>query len=322
MAACSFHQHLQTLPTWLLLLAGAGLFALLRISLLLLRWIFVTFLRPGKSLRHYGSWAVVTGSTDGIGKAFALQFARKGLNLVLVGRSPDKLRDVSDAVRSRNPAVRVETVVVDLAGDLSEGVSRLREVIQGLDVGILVNNAGVSYPYARFFHEVDQELLRNLIQVNVEGVTQITQAVLPGMLERKRGAIVNIGSGSAIVIPSDPLYSVYAATKAYIDQFSRCLYVEYKGKGIDVQCQVPLYVATKMASIRRSSFLVPSADTYALAALRWIGYEPRCTPYWPHSLIWCLLSLLPESIIDQWRLRFCMNIRKRGQLKDGKKKDQ
>ncbi|WOL04157.1 hypothetical protein Cni_G12878 [Canna indica] len=321
-AACSFHQHLQSVPLWLLPFAALGLLALLKFAFTALRWVFVTFLRPGKNLRRYGSWAVVTGSTDGIGKAFALQFARKGLNLVLVGRSPDKLRDVSDAVRAKNPAARVETVVIDFAGDLDEGVARLRTAIQGLDVGILVNNAGVSYPYARFFHEVDEELLRNLIKVNVEGVTKVTQAVLPGMLERKRGAIVNIGSGAAIVIPSDPLYTVYAATKAYIDQFSRCLYVEYKGKGIDVQCQVPLYVATKMASIRRSSFLVPSADSYARAALRWIGYEPRCTPYWPHSLIWCLLSAIPEFVIDQWRLGFCMNIRKRGQLKDAKKKEQ
>ncbi|RWW30165.1 hypothetical protein GW17_00005265 [Ensete ventricosum] len=214
MAACALHHHLQTLPAWLLFAAAVGLLALLRSSLAALRWAFVTFLRPGKDVRRYGSWAVVTGSTDGIGRAFAIQLARKGLNIVLVGRNPDKLRDVSDAIRALHPAARVETVVVDLAGDLAEGVARLQRAVQGLDVGILVNNAGVSYPYARFFHEVDEELLRSLIKVNVEGVTRVTQAVLPGMLERKRGAIVNIGSGAATVIPSDPLYGVYAATKA------------------------------------------------------------------------------------------------------------
>ncbi|XP_074587821.1 very-long-chain 3-oxoacyl-CoA reductase 1-like [Curcuma longa] len=322
MATCSFHEHLQSSPAWLLLLAAIGLLALLKISLLALRWVFVTFLRPGKNLRRYGSWAVVTGSTDGIGRSFALQLAREGLNLVLVGRSPDKLRDVSDAVGAAYPAVRVQILVFDLSGDISEGVARLRTAIKGLDVGILVNNAGVAYPYAQFLHELDEELLSNLIKVNVEGMTKIAQAVLPGMLERKRGAIVNIGSGAANVIPSDPLFAVYSATKAYIDQLSRCLYVEYKGMGIDVQCQVPLYVATKMTSIRRSSFFVPSADGYARAALRWIGYEPRCSPYWPHSLIWCLISLFPESMVDQCRLSFCMSIRKKGQLKDSKRKEQ
>lgn len=62
--------------------------------------------------------------------------------------------------------------------------------------------------------------------------------------------------------------------------------------------QVPLYVATKMASIKRSSFFVPSASGYAKAGLRWLGHEPRCTPYWPHSVIWALLYSLPECAVD------------------------
>ncbi|KAK9271010.1 hypothetical protein L1049_026598 [Liquidambar formosana] len=133
--------------------------------------------------------------------------------------------------------IQIKTVVVDFTGDLSEGIRKIREAIEGLDVGVLINNVGISYPYARFFHEVDDELLNNLIKVNVEGTSKVTQAVLPGMLKRKKGAIVNIGSSVANVIPSDPLY-VYAGTKGYIDQFSRCLYVEYKNSGINVQCQV------------------------------------------------------------------------------------
>ncbi|VFQ58575.1 unnamed protein product [Cuscuta campestris] len=311
-------QHLKSQPPWLLLVLSLGFLKLLAFSVSLLRWVHVNFLRPAKNLKKYGSWALVTAPTDGIGKAFAFQLARKGLNLVLVGRNPEKLKDVSDSIVSKHGQIQIKTVVVDFAADLDGGVGRIREAVEGLDVGVLINNVGVSYPYARFFHEVDDKLLADLIKVNVEGTTKVTQAVLPGMLQRKKGAIVNIGSGAAIIIPSDPLYSVYAATKAYIDQFSRCLYVEYKNSGIDVQCQVPLYVATKMASIKRSSFFVPSTDGYARAALGWIGYEPRCTPYWPHSLLWALLSSLPESAIDAWRLKYCLGIRKRGQLKDSR----
>lgn len=85
--------------------------------------------------------------------------------------------------------------------------------------------------------------------------------------------------------------------------------------------QVPLYVATKMASIRRSSLLVPSTDGYAKAGVRHIGYEPRCTPYWPHTILWALAYSLPEYVVDSWRLWFCLGIRKRGQLKDSRKKD-
>ncbi|XP_031117105.1 very-long-chain 3-oxoacyl-CoA reductase 1-like [Ipomoea triloba] len=320
MEACVYEQ-LKSQPPWLLVLLSLGFLKLLALSVTLLKWVHVNFLRPGKNLKKYGSWALVTGPTDGIGKGFAFQLARKGLNLVLVGRNPEKLKDVSDSIKGKYGKIEIKSVVVDFSGDLDDGVRRIREAIEGIDVGVLINNVGVSYPYARFFHEVDDKLLADLIKVNVEGTTKVTQAVLPGMIQRKKGAIVNIGSGAAIVIPSDPLYSVYAATKAYIDQFSRCLYVEYKKSGIDVQCQVPLYVATKMASIRRSSFFVPSTDGYARAALRWIGYEPRCTPYWPHSLLWSLLYSLPESAVDAWRLKFCLGIRKRGQLKDSRKTD-
>ncbi|KAG0456430.1 hypothetical protein HPP92_024218 [Vanilla planifolia] len=309
-------------PAWILVLSAIGFFSLLKGSIATLHWLFVSFLRPGKDLARYGSWAVVTGSTDGIGLSLAFQLARRGLNLVLVGRNPDKLRDVSAGIRDKYPKVRVETVLIDFAGDLIEGVGRLKKAIEGMNVGILVNNAGISYPYAKYFHEIDDELIRRLININVEGVTRVTHAVLPGMVERKRGAILNIGSAVSVVLTSEPLYAVYAATKSFVDYFSRCLHVEYKDKGIDVQCQVPLYVSTKMASIRRSSFLVPSADTYASAALRWIGYESTCTPYWPHSLVWCLASMLPAVAVEKWRLGFNLSIRKRGMLKEARKKEQ
>uniref|UniRef100_A0A7N0TF24 Uncharacterized protein n=1 Tax=Kalanchoe fedtschenkoi TaxID=63787 RepID=A0A7N0TF24_KALFE len=312
-------DHFKHQPLWLLALFSLGAISVLKSSLALLNWIYVSFLRPSKNLKKYGSWALITGPTDGIGKAFAFELAKKGLNLILVGRNPEKLKEVSDAIQAKFGKVQIKNVVMDFSGDLDEGIRKIKEAIEGLDVGVLINNVGVSYPYARYFHEVDEDLLRNLIKVNVEGTTKVTQAVLPGMLARKKGAIVNIGSGAANVIPSDPLYAVYAATKAYIDQFSKSIHVEYKKSGIDVQCQVPLYVATKMASIRKSSFFVPSTTGYARAALRAIGYEPRSTPYWPHSVLWALANTLPDSAIDAWRLPFNLKIRKRGQLKDAKK---
>lgn len=211
---CCIISKLKTQPFWFIILFALGLLTILRFTLTFLNWLYVNFLRPSKDLKKYGSWALVTGPTDGIGKSFAFQLASKGLNLILVGRNPDKLKDVSDSIQAKFGNTQVKTIVVDFAGDLDEGVQRIRETIEGLDIGVLINNVGISYPYAKFFHEVDEELLKNLIKVNVVGTTKVTQAVLPGMLKRKKGAIVNIGSGAAIVIPSDPLYAVYAATKA------------------------------------------------------------------------------------------------------------
>ncbi|KAK3132302.1 hypothetical protein QOZ80_6AG0519270 [Eleusine coracana subsp. coracana] len=271
-------EFIYAQPAWVLLaLAAVGLLVIARVAARLALWLYVAFLRPAKDLRRYGAWAVVTGATDGIGLAIAFRLADAGLGLFLVGRNPDKLASVAAEIRAKHPMVpEVRTFVLDFSSKgMVADVEALKEAIRGLDVGVLVNNAGVAYPHALYFHEVDEELLHSLFRVNVEGLTRVTQAVLPGMLKRKRGAILNIGSGSSAVLPSDPLNAVYSATKAYVDQFSRCLYVEYKSKGIDVQCEVPLHVATKMAPFIESSFTAPTADTYARAAVRQIGYEPR-----------------------------------------------
>lgn len=85
--------------------------------------------------------------------------------------------------------------------------------------------------------------------------------------------------------------------------------------------QVPFYVATKMASIKRSSFFAPSSDSYLRAAIRWIGYEPLCTPYGPHSLLWGFIYVLPDSLINARLMQLFLGIRKKGQLKDARKKE-
>ncbi|XP_027095356.1 very-long-chain 3-oxoacyl-CoA reductase-like protein At1g24470 [Coffea arabica] len=301
-------DHLKTQPFWILCLFSVGFLSLSRNCMLVIKWGLTTFFRPPKKLTFYGSWALITGSTDGIGKAFAFDLAKKGLNLVLVSRNLEKLKQVSTEIQAGFPTTRIKTIALDFSRDdaSSSVLQEVEKAIEGLDIGVLINNVGVTYPGARFFHEVDEEVWMNVVRVNLKGTTLVTKAVLPGMLKKKRGAIVNLGSGAAIIVPSHPLYAIYAATKAYIDQFSRSLHVEYKGWGVDVQCQVPLYVWTKMASrvaeIEKSSFFVPTAEDYVSAAVGRIGYEARCTPWWTHSLQWSLASFLPEAVLDRWRL--------------------
>ncbi|KAJ8615626.1 hypothetical protein MRB53_034998 [Persea americana] len=299
----SFLHHIQSQPAWLLLPSALGLLSIFNLTTSLLKHLYTFFFRPPKNLLLYGSWAFITGSTDGIGKSLAFQLAQKGLHLILLGRNPDKLKQVSTEMHARFKQTQIRTVVVDLAGDLTAGVERIRKEIEGLEVGLLINCAGYGDRLRRF-HEIDDEALRRSVKVNVEGLTKVTQVVLKGMLERNRGAIVNIGSGSSVVRPSLPLFAVYAATKAYVEQFSRSLHVEYKRKGIDVQCQIPLFVATKMVPFKRMSVCTPSPDAYAKAAVRWIGYEPFCMPYWPHYIQWCVASLLPDTPTLAWRMRY------------------
>lgn len=202
--------------TILLLLACSGFISLAKTTFTLLIWIWHTFIRPSKDLGEYGSWALITGSTDGIGKALALELASKGLNLVLVGRNPVKLDATCDEIREMfGEKVEIKLVLVDFAKSCGKDVEEtIEDAIRGLDVGILINNVGLAYPYARYFHEVDLDLTQSLIKVNIQGISRVTRAVLPSMLKKKKGAIVNIGSGSTSAVSSYPLFTIYSATKA------------------------------------------------------------------------------------------------------------
>lgn len=210
-AACSTIGHRAAL-----FFACLGLIVTFNRLVSLATWIFHTCLRSEKDLiTSYGPWALVTGATDGIGKALAHQLAQKGLNLVLVGRSPEKLEAVRGEIRTRHPHTHVRTIRVDFSsGDFTAGLREIEAVAGELEVGVLVNNVGVTYPGAMFFDEVEEEVWGNIVRVNIEGTTRVTKAVLPAMLQRKRGAIVNVGSAASVVVPSHPLFTIYAATKA------------------------------------------------------------------------------------------------------------
>ncbi|KAI5679310.1 hypothetical protein M9H77_10260 [Catharanthus roseus] len=222
----------------LLFLACSGLFSLTQFALSTIKWLWCTFFRLPKTLKEYGSWALITGATDGIGKALAFELASRGINVVLVGRNPSKLEDVcNDIKRIHGDNVVLKSVVLDFAKSSGEEIAEaIKQAVKGLDIGILINNVGLAYPYAKFFHEVDTEMVENLLKVNIEAMTWVTSSVLPGMLEKKKGAIINIGSGSS-ELSSYPLYTVYAACKAFVAMFSKCISLEYKQHGIDIQCQ-------------------------------------------------------------------------------------
>lgn len=242
----------------------------------------------------------------------AMELARRGISLVLLDLDAANLQSVSADIRAAHPGVETKTVVFDLslvgtaAGD--EAMRQLKEATEGLDVGLLVNNAAVNRPGALYVHEADVERLARMVLVNVMALTEVTAAVLPGMLERGRGAIVNVGSGSTVAVPSFPLYTVYSATKRYVQHLTRCLSVEYKHKGIDVQCQVPFYVHTGMLSPAIKATMtfpafVATADAYARDAARWIGHGALCVPDASQQLQWFLAGLVPDAVHDWYRLR-------------------
>lgn len=281
----------------LLLIAVSVLFfafKLISILFALSNFIWVYFLRPTPNLRQYGSWAVVTGATDGIGKAYCYAFAKKGLNILLVSRTQSKLDEVAADIASKF-GVETKTCAADLCSADGKIFDTLDAAMKGLDIGILVNNAGMSYDHAEYLDDLDPSLITDMVNINVVAPTMLTKMVIPGMKARGRGgAIVNLGSGSGL-IPACPLLSVYAGTKAYIDMFSKSLHAEFSKDNIRVQDQAPFFVATKLAKIRKARFDVPTPEKFVKSAIKCVGKESSISPYWFHALMLKSMQLAPES---------------------------
>ncbi|NWY37669.1 HSDL1 protein, partial [Sylvia atricapilla] len=245
-------------------------------------------------VKKYGKWAVVTGSTDGIGKAYAEELAKRGVNIILVSRSKEKLEAVS---RSISQTYKVETDFI--VADFSKGrelYPAIKEALKDREIGILVNNVGIFYDYSDFFTNLSEDMLWDLMHINIASATMMTHIVLPGMVKKKKGAIVNLSS--AICCHPSPMYTVYGATKSYLDYFSRALYYEYASKGIFVQSLMPFVTTTKMvafnSTLSKTSILFPSAEEYASHAVSTLGLSIRTTGYWKHAILFTLSQCLPE----------------------------
>ncbi|EQC26527.1 hypothetical protein SDRG_15620 [Saprolegnia diclina VS20] len=297
-----------------------GLAVVAKVALTLLTGFYASFLRGGKKLTKYGKWAIVTGATDGIGKATAIELARKGLNIALISRTQSKLDEVAAEILAKNSAVQVKTLALDCNNLDEAACAKVRTLLAEIgDVGVLINNVGMSYDFPQYYHELSDEAARNLITMNITSTFVMTKLVLPGMVERKRGAIVNCSSGSAR-IPC-PLLAEYSAAKKCIEQYTLGLAGEYAAKNIHIQCQTPMFVTSKLSKIRHASFMVPSPSTYAKAAVANIGYETVTSPYWPHALQLYIFSLFPDFIVSKLALSSHLGLRARALKKQQQKKD-
>ncbi|XP_063751439.1 hydroxysteroid (20-beta) dehydrogenase 2 isoform X4 [Eleginops maclovinus] len=222
-------------------------------------------------VRTYGQWAVVTGATSGIGKAYASELAARGLDVVLVSRSDDKLQMVAKEIEQQYGR-KTRTIQVDFNNGQSI-YPVIAEELQGLEIGILVNNVGMLYSdhFAYFLEIPDSE--------------QMTRLVLPCMIERERGLIINMSS--EVGVRPQPLLSLYCATK--------CLHAEYKSKGITVQCVAPFMVSTNMTKNRTSNYLVRSASGFVREALNTVGRSSYTSGSLSHALQNIALTvLLPD----------------------------
>lgn len=178
--------------------------------------------------------AIITGASSGIGRDFADLFAHDEHDLVLVARRRDALESLARSLTERY-GVACDVFAADLARRLDREHLAVR--IRSIDDRIvaLVNNAGIGTH--GYFHETDLERELTIIDVNIAALTHLTKMVLPGMLARRRGRIVNVSSVAAF--QPGPLMAVYYASKAYVQSFSEALAEEVSGTGVTVTALCP-----------------------------------------------------------------------------------
>lgn len=178
--------------------------------------------------------ALVTGASGGIGKALALECAADGHDVVLVARNAAELRELASLIESRH-RVRATTIPADLASpETSPAIlEQLRSL--GINVDILINNAG--FGALGPFLSVDQGTHLRMIEVNITAPTALTRMLIPAMVQRKHGYVMNVSSTAAF--QPGPWMSVYYASKAYLLHFTEALADELRGTGVTVTALCP-----------------------------------------------------------------------------------
>ncbi|KAI5788370.1 hypothetical protein EDC01DRAFT_729037 [Geopyxis carbonaria] len=279
------------------------------------------FILSGTNLRKYGpkgSWAVITGASDGIGKEFAHQLGRKGFNIVLVSRTASKLDALAAQLQSEYSGLQTKTLAMDFAKDSPADYSALEKLISGLDVAILINNVGKSHDFPVSFLETEQAEMDDIITINVNGTLKVTRVVAPGMVTRKRGLILTMGSFGGL-LPS-PLLATYSGSKAFLQHWSASLGSELKPHGVDCQLVIGYLITSNMSKVRKPNMMIPTPKQFVRSCLGKIGLSGTAggrngtiTPYWSHGVMhWAVQTagLYNELLLDYVK-GMHMGIRKR-----------
>lgn len=232
-------------------------------------------------VKKLGPWAVITGATDGLGKAYAEEFAKRGINVVLISRSLFKLQTVAKDIELQF-GVKTRVIDVDFTGG-REIYDKIGAQLADLDIGVLVNNVGMSYAHPEFLASVTDggDFCMRLMHCNILSVTSMSLLVLPKMIEKRKGLILNVSSLSA-VLPT-PLLSMYSSSKAFVEKFSRDLALETQHFGVTIQCVLPGFVATNMSRFK-SSLTVPSPKQFVKCSMNTLGLEVSSPGYWLHKI--------------------------------------
>lgn len=262
--------------------------------LLLMKMMFFSIKSSKDLIARYGhnSWVLITGSSDGIGKAFAFELAGRGFNIVLLSRNREKLEKVEAELKFKHPSTQTRIVVRDLTKADEEGFAEgILEEVKDLDISIVINNAGMLLRGSYVDHSVED--IRDMITINCLAVAIISRIFLPKLGERKqKTALINLSSRT--YIHPMPHLQVYASSKAFVDFLSTGL--TYENPNIDVFTVRPALVYTSMAKGRKTDYLTIEPEEAVKGALKALGSVHRTYGFWKHSLEGWIHRCMPSSI--------------------------
>ncbi|HLI12800.1 MAG TPA: SDR family oxidoreductase [Alphaproteobacteria bacterium] len=221
---------------------------------------------------------LITGATAGIGAACARRFVAPGAHLVLTGRRAERLDETKRRLEAAGKDVKVHTLALDMRD--RRAVERMIETLPSEfgEIDVLVNNAGLALGLEPA-HRVALDDWEAMVDTNIKGLICCTRAVLPGMVERNRGHIVNLGSVAGTY--PYPGGNVYGGTKAFVHQFSLALRSDLLGTNVRVTCIEPGMVETEFAQVRFKGDRTKAAQTYA-------GMQPMTADDIADVIHWCV----------------------------------
>lgn len=184
-------------------------------------------------------YTLITGATSGIGKAFACEYGKKGCPLIITGQRENIINETANDLREKY-GIDVKVIISDLSID--KNVSNLESLIKETHIETLINNAGMGN--VRLFQDEDYSFFQKMINLHIICLTRLTKAVLPQMIERNSGTIINVSSSSAFM--ASPKHTVYAGSKAYIKQFTECLHLDLINTNIKFQALCPNLTKTDL----------------------------------------------------------------------------
>lgn len=250
--------------------------------------------------RQLAGWrALVTGASAGIGEALARRLAAEGANLVLTARRKERLERLAVALRQAY-GVDVRVEAIDLSEPRAGTHLYERTEGQGLAIDLLVNNAG--FGTYDLFLNTSWGRLHDELSVNVVALTELTRAFVPHMVERGRGHVMNIASIAAWLPCPD--FAVYAATKAYVRNFTEALDYELKGTGVRAICVAPGGTKTEFTEVAgqrvKSSGerMMMTAERCAdIAVRKMLAGRRTVITGWLNSLMMWSLRFLPRALM-------------------------